>query len=245
MRTLTSSVHGGVDAVNKFTQTAEVLWRKGRAWPLWVREHSTLAWTGFYCFLGTLYQRRLSFIMLRFALGDYFFQITKKRMLQKQGKKWLKWLYSVLGRFSTDFRNLLQRYALNICCLNSGWGTFSKSKPHSSLDIMQAWFSMGKPICGPGSCVLPHACQFSKPGLSYICHCHTDRFPIMLSIHPSLCPHGLFPWASLNFGLGVSLYSKPLELGLTDFPSLELHAVPSPTASAWQSFSKGLNVILP
>ena len=58
--------------------------------------------------------------MLRFALGDYFFQITKKRMLQKQGKKWLKWLYSVLGRFSTDFRNLLQRYALNICCLNSG-----------------------------------------------------------------------------------------------------------------------------
>ena len=29
-----SSVRGAVDATNKFTWTAEVLWRKGAAWPL-------------------------------------------------------------------------------------------------------------------------------------------------------------------------------------------------------------------
>ena len=37
---------------------------------------------------------------------------------------------------------------------------------------------MGKMICGPGSCVLPHICLFSKPGLSYIGICHADWFPI-------------------------------------------------------------------
>ena len=50
-----------------------------------------------------------------FALGDYLLQITKermllitskKRMLQMQGEKWLNWLHSILGRFSTDFRKL-------------------------------------------------------------------------------------------------------------------------------------------
>ena len=53
--------------------------------------------------------------MHRFALGDYLLQITKermllitskKRMLQMQGEKWLNWLHSILGRFSTDFRKL-------------------------------------------------------------------------------------------------------------------------------------------
>ena len=117
--------------------------------------------------------------MLRFALGDYILRITKKRMLQMQGKKWLNWLHSVLGRFSTDFRKLLQGYALNICCFNPGQGSFSKSKPQSSLGTMQAWFLMGKPICGPGSCVLPHAYWFSKPGLSYIRHCHVDQSPTL------------------------------------------------------------------
>ena len=131
-------------------------------------------------FLEALHQGRSSFIMHRFALKcDYFLQVTKKRpigwrkkkkkrMLPMQGKKWLNWLHSILGRFGTNFRKLLQRYALNICCLNSGSGSFSKSKPQSSLGIMQAWFPMGKLICGPGSCVLPRACQFSEPGLSYI-----------------------------------------------------------------------------
>ena len=54
--------------------------------------------------------------MHRLAVGDYFLQITKermllitpkKRMLQMQGEKCLNWLHSILGRFSTDFRKLL------------------------------------------------------------------------------------------------------------------------------------------
>ena len=94
-------------------------------------------------------------------------------------EKWLNWLYSILGRFSTGFKKLLQKYALNICYLNSGWGSFSKSKLQSSLGIMQAWFPKGKLICGPGSCVLPRTCWFSKPGLSFLCHCHVDWFPIV------------------------------------------------------------------
>ena len=42
---------------------------------------STLALTGFYWLSNTIHQRRFSFIMLRFALGDYILQITKERML--------------------------------------------------------------------------------------------------------------------------------------------------------------------
>ena len=127
----------------------------------------THAWTGFYCFLVALHQRRSSFIMLRNTLNDYFLQITKKRMLQMQGNNKSDWSGYILSLewLSTDFKKLLQRYTLNICCLNSGWRSFSKSKPQSSLDIMQAWFPMGKLICGPGSCVPPHACWFSKRGL--------------------------------------------------------------------------------
>ena len=34
MWTLASSVPGVMDVTNKFTRTAEVLWRKGAAWPL-------------------------------------------------------------------------------------------------------------------------------------------------------------------------------------------------------------------
>ena len=48
--------------------------------------------------------------------GGYLLQITKermllitskRRMLQIKGEKWLNWLHSILGRFSTDFRKLL------------------------------------------------------------------------------------------------------------------------------------------
>ena len=42
---------------------------------------STLAWTGFYWLSNSIHRRRLSFIMLRFALGNYFLQITKERVL--------------------------------------------------------------------------------------------------------------------------------------------------------------------
>ena len=50
----------------------------------------------------------------RFALGGYLLQIAKERMLLTTSKKkdickckWLNWLYSILGRFSIDFRKLL------------------------------------------------------------------------------------------------------------------------------------------
>ena len=72
-----------VDAMNKFTWTTEVLWRKrdGTA-TLWERESTlTLALTGFYWLSNSIHQRRFSFIMLGFALGDYFLQVTKERML--------------------------------------------------------------------------------------------------------------------------------------------------------------------
>ena len=54
--------------------------------------------------------------MHRLALGGYLLQKTKERMLlitseegylQMQREKWLNWLHSILGRFSTDFRKLL------------------------------------------------------------------------------------------------------------------------------------------
>ena len=123
----------------------------------------------FIAFLGTLHQGRSSFIMHRFVLGDYLLQITKKRILQMQGKKWLNWLHSVFGRFSTDFRKLLQRHALNLCYLNSGWGSFSKSKPQSRLDIMQPCFPTGELIPG----LVP-------VGLGCICHCYAGRFPVYI-----------------------------------------------------------------
>ena len=70
----------------------------------------------FFAFLGTLHRGWSSFTTHRFALGDYLLQITKERMLlitskkrmfSNQGEKWLNWLHSILGRFSTDFRKLL------------------------------------------------------------------------------------------------------------------------------------------
>ena len=53
--------------------------------------------------------------MHRFTVGDYLLQKTKdrmllitskRRMLLSQGGKWLNWLHSILGRFSSDFRKL-------------------------------------------------------------------------------------------------------------------------------------------
>ena len=41
----------------------------------------TLALIGFYWLSNSIYQRIFSFIMLRFALGNYFLQIAKERML--------------------------------------------------------------------------------------------------------------------------------------------------------------------
>ena len=45
------------------------------------RRVPTLALTGFYWLSNILHQRRFSFVILRFALGNYFSQIAKERML--------------------------------------------------------------------------------------------------------------------------------------------------------------------
>ena len=56
--------------------------RERAPWPLSQGEStSTLGLTGFYWLSNSIHQRRFPFIMLRFALGDYFLQITKERML--------------------------------------------------------------------------------------------------------------------------------------------------------------------
>ena len=52
--------------------------------------------------------------MCRFTVGDYLLQTTKdnaanyfkEKDVTAQGEKWLNWLHSILGRFSTDFRKL-------------------------------------------------------------------------------------------------------------------------------------------
>ena len=53
--------------------------------------------------------------MHRFTVGDYLFRDNKgknaanyfkEKDVTDQGGKWLNWLHSILGRFSTDFRKL-------------------------------------------------------------------------------------------------------------------------------------------
>ena len=173
-------------AMDKFTRTTEVLRRKGTAWPLSKCERGregprarTPAWAGFYCFSGYMTLRR---ILIYYAqvhgrwlpftenkgknVANYF----KEKNVTDQGEKWLNWLHSIPGRFRSDFRN--------ICCLNPGWGSFSKSKSHRSLGTLQAWFPTGEPIRGRGSCVLdltPHWPFRVGAGLHFPC---VEQFPI-------------------------------------------------------------------
>ena len=96
---------------------------KGTARPLseWERARGpdsarTPARTGFYCFSGyitsrmvLIYYAQLCRRWLPFTdnkgknVANYF---KEKDALQMQGEKWLNWLHSILGRFSTDFRKL-------------------------------------------------------------------------------------------------------------------------------------------
>ena len=156
------------------------------AWPLskWERARGleraqerepTPTWTGFYCFLGhitwrmvLIYYAQVHHRWLPFKgnKGQNTANYLKEKDVTAGGGNWS---HSILGWFSTDFRKL--RYSVNICCLNSGWGSFSKSKSHSSLGTMQAWFPTGEPIHGCGSCPptsLPTG--FSEWGLSHISH---------------------------------------------------------------------------
>ena len=92
MWTLASSVHGVVDETKQIqmdyrSPVEKKGWHshclKGRPpCPLSQGESaSTPALTGFYWLSNSIHQRRFSFIMLRSALGNYFLQITKERML--------------------------------------------------------------------------------------------------------------------------------------------------------------------
>ena len=49
----------------------------------------------FIAFLGTLHHKGKN-------VANYF----KEKDITDQGGKWLNWLYSILGRFSPDFRKL-------------------------------------------------------------------------------------------------------------------------------------------
>ena len=134
------------------------------------------AWTGFYWFSGhitlrmvLIYYAQVHHRWLPFKdnkgqdTANYF----KKEDVTAQGGKWLNWLHSILGWFSTDFRKL--KILSNMWCLYVGWGHFSESKSHSSLGTMQAWFPTGELIHGCGSCPptsLPTG--FSMWGLSHM-----------------------------------------------------------------------------
>ena len=95
---------------------------KGMTWPLskweraWGPERArTPAWTGFYCFSGhitlrmvLIYYAQVHCRWLPFTdnkgknAANYF----KEKDVADQGGKWLNWLHSILGRFSTDFGKL-------------------------------------------------------------------------------------------------------------------------------------------
>ena len=83
----------------------------------------TPAWTGFYCFSGHItwrmvliyyaqvHHRRLPFTGNK---GQNTANYFKEKDVTAQGGKWLNWLHSILGRFSTDFRksNIFSKHLL-------------------------------------------------------------------------------------------------------------------------------------
>ena len=99
---------------------------KGTAWPFskWgkargperAQESPTPACTDFYCFSGhitsrmvLIYYAQVHCRWLPFTenkgknAANYF----KEKDVTDQGGKWLSWLHSILGRYSSDFRKLL------------------------------------------------------------------------------------------------------------------------------------------
>ena len=150
---------------------------KGTAWPLsnWERGQESqrepqrarsLPWQA--CFSGhitlrmiLIYYAQVHCRWLHFTdnKGQNAANYFKQKDVTDQGGKWLNWLYSILGRFSTDFRKLkvLSKFLLP----QPGWGSFSKSKSHSTLGTMQAWLPMGEPVRGRGPvCWTSHPLAF-------------------------------------------------------------------------------------
>ena len=79
------------------------------------QERADPAWTGFYCFSGHITSRM---VLIYYAQvhcrglpftdnkGQNTANYFKEKDVTAQGGKWLNWLHSILGRFSTDFRKL-------------------------------------------------------------------------------------------------------------------------------------------
>ena len=73
------------------------------------------AWTGLYCFSGhitwrmvLIYCAQVHYRWLSFTdnKGQNTANYFKEKDVTAQGSKWLNWLHSILGWFSTDFRKL-------------------------------------------------------------------------------------------------------------------------------------------
>ena len=92
-------------------------------------EHMTLALTGFYCFSRPLTSKKVLFYYAKVCVGWLSSQ-TQERVSLSTSK-----LGSIPGRSSPDFRKIK---ILSKHLFASGWGSFSKSKSHSSQDTMQA-----------------------------------------------------------------------------------------------------------
>ena len=138
----------------------------------------TPAWTGFYCYSGhitwrmvLIYYAQVHCRWLPFTdnKGQNTANYFKEKDVTDQGGKWWTGYTPYLGGLAQTLGS--QWYSVNICCLNSVWGSFSKSKSHSSLCTMQAWFPTGEPVHGHRSCLLDLApTGFSKWGLGHISH---------------------------------------------------------------------------
>ena len=79
------------------------------------RESLTPAWTGFYGFSGYITSRMVLIYYAQVCCRWLPFtdnkvknvaNCFKEKDVAEQEGKWLNWLYSILGRFSTDFRKL-------------------------------------------------------------------------------------------------------------------------------------------
>ena len=79
------------------------------------KRESTPAWTGFYCFSGHITSRMVLIYYAQVHCRCLPFTVNKgknvtnyfiEKVVTDQRGKWLNWLYSILGRFGTDFRRL-------------------------------------------------------------------------------------------------------------------------------------------
>ena len=91
---------------------------KGRALP----------WQTFIAFLGILHWGWSSFRWLQKTKERVLLITSKRKDISNVKRKVVELVTLTFGRFSIDFRRLLWSYPVNFCCLNSGWGSFSKKQ---------------------------------------------------------------------------------------------------------------------